>query len=122
MTNPSENSPTQAVALLPDAWYQRVRQLATIVLPALGTLYFALAQIWGFPAGDKVNGTIAAINLFLGSVAFVSKKVYDKTLKYAGTFALEPNEDGDASQLRLKSVDINALMERDEVTFKVIRS
>lgn len=123
MSQPSttNSSTPQAVALLPDAWYQWARRLAIVLLPALGTLYFGLSQIWGFPAGDKVNGTIAVLNLFVGAVAAASKTVYDKTLKYAGTFALEPGMDEDSSQLRLLNVDLAALIDKDEVTFKVLR-
>jgi hypothetical protein len=56
--------------------YNVVKKSATIVLPALGALYFALAQIWGLPKAEEVMGTIAAINTFLGVVVQISKKSY----------------------------------------------
>ena len=37
-------------------------------LPALGTLYFALAGIWGLPYGEQLVGTITAIDTFLGVI------------------------------------------------------
>lgn len=56
--------------------YDILKYFAQIVLPALGTLYFALSQIWGFPYGEEVVGTIAAIDAFLGAILKVSSDQY----------------------------------------------
>lgn len=53
--------------------------VAQIVLPAVGTLYFALAGIWGFPYGEEVLGTISAIDVFLGTILKISNVSYNKT-------------------------------------------
>lgn len=55
--------------------------IATLFLPALGTLYFALAGIWGFPYGEQVVGTITAIDAFLGAILKISSIQYNKTNK-----------------------------------------
>lgn len=52
-----------------------------IVLPAIGTLYFTLAGIWGFPYAEQVVGTIAAITTFLGAVLKISNIQYKKKQK-----------------------------------------
>ena len=49
-----------------------------IVLPAIGTLYFALAGIWNFPYAEQIVGTIAAITAFLGTVVKISNIQYKK--------------------------------------------
>lgn len=49
-----------------------------IVLPAIGTLYFALAGIWGFPYAEEITGTITAIVTFLGVVLKISNAKYKK--------------------------------------------
>ena len=49
-----------------------------IVLPAIGTLYFALAGIWGFPYAEQIVGTIAAVTAFLGTVLKISNIQYKK--------------------------------------------
>jgi hypothetical protein len=36
--------------------YDILKYVALIVLPAVGTLYFALAGIWGFPYGEEIVG------------------------------------------------------------------
>ena len=47
--------------------YDVLRAIATIILPALGTLYAALAVIWGLPFPDQVTGTVLAIVTLLQS-------------------------------------------------------
>ena len=58
--------------------YDVLKFIAQIVLPALGTLYFALAQIWGLPYGEQIVGTIVAVDAFLGTMLGVSTKSYLK--------------------------------------------
>lgn len=59
--------------------YDILKYVAQIVLPALGTLYFALAQIWGFPYGEAIVGTITAVDAFLGAVLKISTDKYNDT-------------------------------------------
>lgn len=61
--------------------YDALKFMAQILLPALGTLYFALAQIWGLPAPDKVVGTIVCVDAFLGAVLKLSSNQYYKAGK-----------------------------------------
>ena len=58
--------------------YDLLKWIAMIVLPALGTLYFALASIWGLPYGEQIVGTITAIDAFLGALLGVSTNNYNK--------------------------------------------
>ena len=59
--------------------YDTLKKIAQIVLPAAGTLYFALAGIWGFPYGEEIVGTITALDAFLGMVLGYSTMQYNKT-------------------------------------------
>lgn len=61
--------------------YDALKYVAQIVLPALATLYFALAQIWGLPYGEQVVGTIAAVDAFLGALLRLTTIKYEKSLK-----------------------------------------
>lgn len=56
--------------------YDILKWIAMYLLPALGTLYFALAGIWGFPCGEQVVGTITAVDTFLGVVLGISSANY----------------------------------------------
>lgn len=61
--------------------YDVLKYIAQIVLPAIGTLYFALAGIWGLPCGEQVVGTITAIDAFLGAILRISTVKYNKSLE-----------------------------------------
>lgn len=58
--------------------YDILKWIAQLLLPALGTLYFALATIWGFPYAEQIVGTITAIDAFLGVILGVSTMQYNK--------------------------------------------
>lgn len=60
--------------------YDILKWVALYLLPALGTLYFAIASIWGLPAGDKVVGTITALDTFLGVILGISTSQYKKQI------------------------------------------
>ena len=59
--------------------YDVLKWIALIVLPAIGTLYFALAGIWELPFGEEIVGTIVAIETFLGAVLGISNAQYKKS-------------------------------------------
>ena len=59
--------------------YDTLKYIAQIVLPALGTLYFAIAEIWGLPYAKQIVGTITAVDTFMGVVLRISSNQY-----YAG--------------------------------------
>lgn len=58
--------------------YDILKWIAQCLLPALGTLYFALASIWGLPYGEQIVGTITAVDTFLGVVLGISTANYNK--------------------------------------------
>ena len=49
-----------------------LRFFQSVLLPAIGTLYFTLAGIWNLPYAEQVAGTVTALVTFLG--AFVEYK------------------------------------------------
>lgn len=66
-----------------DEVYDILKFVAQVVLPAAGTLYFALAGIWGFPYGEQIVGTVTAVDAFLGAILHLSTEQY---IKDAGKF------------------------------------
>jgi len=58
--------------------YDVLKFIAQILLPAAGTLYAALAGIWGLPYGEQVVGTIMAVDFFLGALLGISTAQYNK--------------------------------------------
>lgn len=58
--------------------YDVLKWISRYLLPAAGTLYFALAGIWGFPYGEQIVGSITAVNTFLGVILGISSASYKK--------------------------------------------
>ena len=100
--------------------YDLLKQTAQLFLPAIGTLYFALSQIWGFPGGAEVTGTVAALNVFAGVAVAWLKSLHDASgARFGGTLEIHDTEEG--SNLHLKSLDPAALLDADEITFKIVK-
>ena len=113
-TNTSTKPP-----LLSDRVYNGLKYVAQILLPAVGALYFGLAQIWGLPNAEQVVGTITTIDVFLGTVLFLSTKQYDKSdAKYDG--ALELNEANDLYRF-VADRSLDELAQKDSLTIKVAK-
>ena len=64
--------------ILPDKWYKVLKWIVVLVLPAIATLWFTLGKIWGFPYLAEVEGTIVAIDTFLGAIIGISTLSYNK--------------------------------------------
>lgn len=62
---------------LSNKWYDILKFVAQILLPTLGTLYYALSAIWGFPYGEQIVGTIVAIDTALGAILGISTLQYN---------------------------------------------
>lgn len=60
--------------------YDVLKYFAQIILPAIATLYFALAGIWHWPFAEEIVGTITAIDTFLGVALKISSNNYYKKL------------------------------------------
>ena len=58
--------------------YDVMKWIAMYLIPAVGTLYFALAGIWNFPYGEEVVGTLTAVDTFLGVILGLSTAKYNK--------------------------------------------
>lgn len=58
--------------------YDILKKIAQVWLPAIGTLYFALARIWNLPFAEEIVGTITAVDAFLGALLGISTMLYNK--------------------------------------------
>jgi hypothetical protein len=63
---------------LSNSTYDALKWVAQYLLPSLGTLYFALAKIWGLPYGTEIVGTITAVDAFLGALLGISTMNYEE--------------------------------------------
>lgn len=61
--------------------YDILKYIAQIVIPAIGVLWFTIAQIWQIPYGQEILGTITAVDCFLGAILGISTMAYNKKLE-----------------------------------------
>lgn len=97
--------------------YDVLKFLAQILLPAVATLYFALAQIWGLPGSEQVVGTIVAVDTFLGVLLGLSQSSYKKNEVADGVMQVRGTE-GDSFMLELDD-NPEVLADRKEVRLRV---
>lgn len=107
-------------SLLSNTAYDIAKDVTTLYLPALGTLYFALASIWGLPAPEQVVGTIAAVVTFLGVVLKISTKSYNtSTNKFDGKMVVDTvDPTKDVYRLEL-DIPLEQVEGKNELTLKV---
>ena len=58
--------------------YNILKWIALVFLPAAGTLYGTLSDIWGIPFGDEIVRTVVAVEFFLGALLGISTIQYNK--------------------------------------------
>lgn len=115
------NKKGDALMKLEDRQYEILKWIAQIVLPALGTLYFALSTIWGLPYGEQIIGTITAVDTFLGALLGISTSQYRKTDGDGVLVIDESNPDKDVWRLEFND-DLDKLKDKTHVTFRVGKS
>lgn len=72
--------------------FDTIRFLCEVLVPAIGTLYFALAKIWGLPYGTEIVGTCSAIAVFLGAIIGISRASYNSEYEEQTEFNDEISE------------------------------
>ena len=98
--------------------YNWLKFIALVILPALGTLYFTLAQIWGLPAAEQVVGTIVALDTFLGVILQISSTNYNSSAAQ-GTLDITETHEGKVFQLELEGDPETELEGKERVVFNI---
>lgn len=113
------NENANLVVIKNSVLYDKLKYLAMVVLPAIGTLYFALSQLWGLPYGGQIVGSITAIDTFLGVQLHLSSAVYNNTdAKYDGTVDVTETSDKKTYLLNVDG-DPNDIDQKKELRLKV---
>lgn len=68
---------------LPNKWYDILKWIVVIFLPALNTFIFALGIALHFES-ETICGVISAVTAFLGALIGVSTYSYKKEIENAG--------------------------------------
>lgn len=104
-----------------DKVYSALKFIALVLLPAIASAYFALANIWHLHETEEIIGTISVVDTLLGALLHVSTKTYNNSdEKYDGTFGVVQNPDG-SQILKLLSIDLDAINNgtKKELVFQV---
>lgn len=116
--------------ILKDTTYDTLNATVKYVLPGIGTLYSALALIWGFPEPNKIVGSIVALTAFLALILALSKRTYTKVeaaktqtaisnLPVDGSFVVDTsNPEKDTFTLEMDT-GFDKLKNQDAVVLKV---
>jgi len=106
--------------LLSNRVYDTLKWIAQYLLPAIGTLYIALATIWGLPYGEQIVGSISALTIFIGVILGISSRTYVKSgADTDGTLQIDTSSpEKDIYRLQLNS-DLENLAEKAKVSLKV---
>lgn len=84
--------------------YDKLKFLAQIVLPALGTLYLTVSGLLMWPNTEEVVGVIMAVDFFLGTILGISTASFNKSdAKYDGDLVISDGEDG----AKVASLELN---------------
>jgi hypothetical protein len=105
--------------LLSDSVYNWLKHSAAAILPAVITLYVALAQVWHFPKVEETVTSLGALNTFLGVLLGVSTKQYNKSgVRYVGEIQVTDNGDKKTASLVVDG-DPEDILKRSEATFRI---
>lgn len=56
--------------------YDIIKWIATVVLPAITTLWLTIGQIWELPYVEPIGATLAAITTFVCALLGISSVMY----------------------------------------------
>lgn len=100
--------------------YNTLKFLALVVLPALGSAYFAVSGIWGIPYSNEVVSTLTIVDTFLGAILHVSTKSYSLAKPAVdGKLIVDKSNPGkDVYQFALMT-PLSELDQKTHVTLKV---
>lgn len=118
--------------LVSSTFYDVVKYIALVVLPAVNVLYLGLAGYWDWPNTTAVAGTIALVDTFLGALIKQQSGKYQKAVEQETAEKEAEREnavlDGDLIvseaegpyvALNVPPHDPGGIANKDEVRFKV---
>lgn len=113
------DAPPRAHTLFSNSVYDKLKFVALVLLPALGTLYFTIAATTGLPYGEEVVGIVLAVDTFLGVLLGLSTNQYrNNDDRFDGEVHVQRVPGTDESTVGF-AVDSRSVVGKDEIVLKV---
>lgn len=106
--------------VLSNTTYDLFQRFVRLVLPAIGTLYFTVAEIWDLPYGAQVVATVTAIALFLGVLLTWASSSFEPPTD--GDILIQPNGDGTSTLHLAPNEEPSGLLRSRTATFAVVEA
>lgn len=101
--------------------YDVLKWVALVALPALGALYFGLAQLWHLPKAPEIVGTITLLDTCLGVLLNLAKKSYDSGAGTDGSLEIDETDTKIIHRLDL-TTQPEDLGKKDIITLNVVKA
>lgn len=109
--------------ILPSKVYDKLKWIALILLPALGSAYAGFAELWALPYPHEVVGSVAVIDTFLGVVLGLSTRTYNKSGQDTdGDMLVDNATEGPATYRLALNATPEELADKSKISFNVIKS
>lgn len=105
--------------MLSSQWYEVFKWVALVFLPAFGTAYFGLGNIWEFPEVEKVVGSVVVLETFLGLLLGVSSRNYNRSGADGSINASIEGGEVVISRLSLPDISADELAHKKSITIQV---
>ena len=107
--------------LLSDTIYNRLKWIVQIFLPAFASLYFGLANIYGWSNAENVVGTTALLTTFLGILLGISTRQYNSQNMADGQIVISATDEPETKSFSLRLEKSPGELEAmNRVSFRVV--
>lgn len=107
---------------LSNKFYNALKFVALVLLPAVSTLYVALAGVLDLPNVEQVVGTIAAVDTFLGLLLKSASSQYLKGAGTDGDLIVTEDEGEKYLALGVSRPALQRIPGKDTVTLRVVKN
>jgi len=115
-----ESVTTPTGLVLSSKWYNNLKWLVLIFIPALSALYFGLSAVFpGLPGGTQVVGTLALLATFLGLILGLSSQNFAKQGSDGSINAVIDGDQVVLSNFALPNIAPEELAAKKSVTIQV---